>query len=260
MRRVRTSAQDSVLLTGATAGVGLELAREFARHGHPLIMVAPDAMELVNIAQRFHHEHGVMVLPIPADLQRPGTAADIFAQLQADDVNVGILVNHAAVSAHGRFDELPLEKEVEMLGLNIGAMVRLTKLLLPGMIARERGKVLNTAAAPAFTPAPLRAMSRAAATFVRSLSESLAMELADTGVTVTALCLGAAESDDEADPAAAPGARHHSLSGKGSQGAAQAAYEALMGGVRVVEPEVPKDSSRSPFRRASAEGVLGSGV
>jgi short-subunit dehydrogenase len=177
MRKDRDIFNDTVLITGATSGLGLELAREFARHRHPLILIAPGAMELVALAQHFHEKYAVQVLPLAEDLTQPEIPGRIFAQLQADGLPVGILVNHAGVGEPGRFDRTPLESDVETVRF-IEAGVRLTKLFLPAMISQRRGRILNTAVAASAEAGPLRAVGVGARAFMVAWSESLAASLA----------------------------------------------------------------------------------
>lgn len=186
---------ETALITGASSGIGLHLAREFAAHGHPLVLVAPIESELEEIASQLTTAHGVQVHVIAADLEQPEAAGRIFDYLRRGNVLVDILVNNAGLGFLGRAWEIPIEHDIAMLRLNIEAPVRLTKLFLPPMLQRGRGRILNTASIAGFEPGPLLAVYHATKAFILSWSEALAIELEDTPVTVTALCPGATDTD-----------------------------------------------------------------
>lgn len=183
------------LITGASSGIGMHLAHEFARHGHPLVIVAPVQSELEQVASDVGGEHNVEVRVIAADLERQDSAQRIFDELASAGVEVDILVNNAGHGFHGKWWELPLEKDLSMIQLNIEAVMRLTKLFLPPMLQRNRGRILNTASVAGFMPGPLQATYYATKAFVLSWSEALASELEETGISVTALCPGVTDTD-----------------------------------------------------------------
>jgi short-subunit dehydrogenase len=187
--------KETALVTGASSGIGLHLAHEFARHGHPLVIVAPVQSELETAAEEFRSEHGVEVRVIAKDLEQENSAQEICDELQAAGVEVDILVNNAGHGFHGKWWELSLEKDLSMIRLNIEAVMRMTKLFLPPMLQRNRGRVLNTASVAGFMPGPMLATYYATKAFVLSWSEALATELDDTPITVTALCPGVTDTD-----------------------------------------------------------------
>ena len=187
--------KETALVTGASSGIGLHLAHEFARHGHPLVIVAPVQSELESAAEEFRREHGVEVRVIAKDLEQENSAQEIFDELQAAGVEVDILVNNAGHGFHGKWWELSLEKDLSMIRLNIETVMRMTKLFLPPMLQRHRGRVLNTASVAGFMPGPMLATYYATKAFVLSWSEALATELDDTPITVTALCPGVTDTD-----------------------------------------------------------------
>lgn len=187
--------KETTLVTGASSGIGLHLAHEFARHGHPLVIVAPVQSELEAAAEEFRRDHGVEVRVIAKDLEQENSAQEIFDELQAAGVDVDILVNNAGHGFHGKWWELSLEKDLSMIRLNIEAVMRLTKLFLPPMLRRNRGRILNTASVAGFMPGPLQATYYATKAFVLSWSEALATELDDTPISVTALCPGVTDTD-----------------------------------------------------------------
>lgn len=186
---------ETTLITGASSGIGLELAREFARRGHPLILVAPVESELEDIAAQFEREYGVEVDYFAADLTEEGTIEDMVEQLESDGTEIEILVNNAGFGQKGKFWEVPLETLVSMMRLNAEAVMRLTHAFLPKFVARGHGRILNTASIAGFEAGPLMAVYHATKAFVLSLSEALSIELKDTGVSLTALCPGPVDTD-----------------------------------------------------------------
>lgn len=227
---------ETVLITGASSGIGLHLAREFARHGHPLVIVAPVAAELSNVALQLEREFGVTVQPVASDLTDENAAEDIFDEITQAGTEIDILVNNAGLGQRGKFWENPPERDIQMIRLNVEAVVRLTRIFLPPMLSRGRGRILNTASIAGFEPGPNMAVYHATKAFVLSLSESLATELQDTGITLTALCPGPTDTDffSKADLVDSPAFQKANV--MGPQPVAEAAYEALMNGERVIVP------------------------
>ena len=186
---------ETALITGASSGIGLHLANEFARHRHPLVITAPVESELRRAAEEFRSKHGVTARVIAKDLEQPNAAQEIFDELEDSGVEIDVLVNNAGHGFHGKWWELPIEKDLSMLRVNIEAVLRLTKLFLPSMLRRNRGRILNTASVAGFEPGPLLATYFASKAFVLSWSEALATELDDTPISVTALCPGVTDTD-----------------------------------------------------------------
>ena len=186
---------DTTLITGASSGIGLHLAHEFASHGHPLVLIAPVEEELNAIAVEIRARHRVGVKVIARDLEIADSAPLIFDELQRENVDIHILVNNAGHGFRGKWWEIPIEVDLSMIRLNIEAVLRLTKFFLQPMIQRNRGKILNTASIAGFEPGPLLAVYHATKAFVLSWSEALATELQDTSITVTALCPGPTDTD-----------------------------------------------------------------
>ncbi|MFT3781961.1 MAG: SDR family oxidoreductase [Nibricoccus sp.] len=231
-----SSSNDTALITGASSGIGRELAREFARNGHPVVITAPVQSEIDDLARELSADYGIPTTAIACDLCEPEASNHIFNKLSSTGTGVGILVNNAGRGQRGNFCEIPIERDIEMIRLNIEAVVRLTNLFLPPMLARGHGRILNTASIAGFEPGPLMAIYHATKAFVLSLSESLATELKDTGVTVTALCPGPVDTDffPKADMI------DTNVFQKGNvmapQEVAQAGYKAAMAGERVIVP------------------------
>lgn len=178
----------TVLITGASSGIGYELARVFAARGHDLIVTARREDRLTALAEGL--PRGCRVHVVPVDLAKAKGPAKLLEQLEASGRHVDVLVNNAGVAARGPFQDMAGKDVRHMLKLNVNALTELTHGLLPGMLARGRGRILNVASVASFHGVPGMALYSASKAFVLSLSESLAEDLRGTGVTVTALCPG----------------------------------------------------------------------
>jgi len=176
----------TALITGASSGIGADLARLFARDGYDLVLVARREEKLRELAK----ELGVTSTVIVADLARPDAAQEIANALVEKSINIDVLVNNAGLGLAGPFMANDFAKDLQMIQVNIVALTQLTKLLLPGMVSRRQGRILNVASTAAFQPGPLMAVYYATKAYVLSFSEAIAEELRGTGVTVTALCPG----------------------------------------------------------------------
>ena len=181
---------ETVLITGASSGIGLELARCFAADGSRLVLVSRKGPALENLASELRKTHKIQAQVIPADLALPDSPARLLAHLQSAGLKVDVLVNNAGFGAQGKFVELPLARQLEMLQLNMTSLTHLTGLLLPGMLERRRGGILNVASTAAFQPGPGMAVYYATKAYVLSFTEALAEELAGSGLTVTVSCPG----------------------------------------------------------------------
>ena len=181
--------RQTALITGASGGIGLELARLFAAGGYDLVLVARSADKLEELAGELR-KHGGAVRVLAKDLARPESPEEVFRALEAAGVAVDVLVHTAGFATYGPFVEIDLGRELEELQLNVVTLTHLTKKLLPGMLARRRGGVLNVASTAGFQPGPLMAVYYATKAYVISFSEALAEELSGTGVTVSVLCPG----------------------------------------------------------------------
>jgi uncharacterized protein len=179
-----------VLITGPTSGIGYELARCFARDGYSLALCSRDAARLQAVADELAHEFGVASRVYPGDLSLAGTPEQLFADLERDQITVNILVNNAGYTVFGEFVSTPLDDEQAMIATNITALTTLTKLYLRQAPAHGERRILQLASTAAFQPGPLMAVYYATKAYVLSFSEALAVELADRGITVTALCPG----------------------------------------------------------------------
>lgn len=184
----------TALITGASGGIGFELARCFARGGYRLVLVARDAKRLDDQALKLGMESQVPITAIAKDLARPGAAQQLVEECEAQDLAITVLVNNAGFATYGPFAEADLAKELEMIQLNVAALTALTSLVLPGMRERRHGRILNVASTAAFQPGPLMAVYYASKAYVLHFSEALANELAGSGITVTCLCPGPTET------------------------------------------------------------------
>jgi short-subunit dehydrogenase len=181
---------ETVLITGASSGIGLELARCFAEDKCRLVLVARNTEALQSLADELRRAHGIQTMVLTADLSQPETPARMFNELQQAGVMVDVLVNNAGFGAHGAFAGLPLRLQLEMIQVNVAALTELTGLFLPGMIERKRGGMLNVGSVAGFVSGPGMAVYFATKAYVLSFTEALAEELAGTGLTVTGLCPG----------------------------------------------------------------------
>ncbi len=223
----------TVLVTGASKGIGMELARQFARHGYSVILTATSEEQLGETASKMQAEFNIPVRFVAADLLDPETPGKLHEALEADGTGIDILVNNAGLGHHGWFAEQPVGFAVEMIRVNIEALVRMTKMFLPAMVARGSGRILNTASIAGFMPAPQMAVYHATKAFVLSFTEALAEELKDSGVTVTALCPGATDTDFFKTADAVDTTAFQKTEVMSPQEVAKGGYEALMSGDRV---------------------------
>ena len=230
-----------VLITGASAGIGAELAREFARHGHPLTLVARRKEALAALAAELARDHGVDVKVIAQDLAKPGGPAAVVKAAQAGGETIGILVNNAGISETGPFVDAPTERLLALIDLNVRALTEMTHRLLPGMVERGAGRVLNVASMAAFQPLPTMGVYAASKVFVLSFTEALSEELHGSGVSATALCPGFTQTDmmDEIQAGSAVARKMPQQMLSKPADVAALGYRALMSGQTVAVPGLP---------------------
>jgi short-subunit dehydrogenase len=235
----KRSAPRTALVTGASSGIGFELAKFAAADGCNVVLVARSRDKLEDLAKELRAAHGVEARVLAEDLAVPGAPTEICDELARDGVSVDILVNNAGYATWGPFVALGLEGELAMLAVNVVALTHLTKLFAPPMVHRGSGRILNVASTAAFQPGPLMAVYYASKAYVLSFSEALAAELAGTGVTVTALCPGPTRSGFQAR-AGIRGARLFSgmVAMHDSAAVARAGWRAMQRRRRVVVPGV----------------------
>jgi len=180
----------TTLITGASGGIGYELAKLFARDHHNLILVARSADKLAQVAIELQ-SHGITVKTIALDLAQPPAPKFLFDQLQREGISVDILINNAGFGAYGQFAQMSEQEIQGQIDLNITALTQLTRLFLPPMLVRHSGRIMNVASTAGFQPGPLLAVYYATKAYVISFSEAIANELRNSGVTVTCFCPGA---------------------------------------------------------------------
>jgi len=186
---MNSSNRPVALVTGASSGIGAELARELAKRGHDLVLSARRVAPMEALAEELKGL-GAAAMVIAADLAVPGAAAALAAELGARGIAVEVLVNNAGLGAFGAFERVAPERVADMLQVNIAALTELTQAVLPAMRARRRGRIMLVASTASFLPCPNMAVYGATKAYVRSLGEALAEELRGSGVTINVLCPG----------------------------------------------------------------------
>ena len=180
------------LITGASAGIGATFAQELARQGYHLVLVARSRDKLQQLADQLHHLHNITVDVIPQDLTSPNAGASVFAAVQQQGIHVDLLVNNAGMGDYGDFAESDRDFQLQMIQLNIAALVDLTHHFLPPMRQRRAGSIINLASVAAFQPMPYFSIYAASKAFILSFSEALRAENQPYNVQVVAVCPGPA--------------------------------------------------------------------
>ena len=225
----------TALITGASAGLGRELAQLFAADKYDVVLVARRRDQLEELAMRLAAEHGVIASVIPADLADPASPVHLFEEVQRRNLAIEFLVNNAGFGTNGRFVERDLGRELAMVQVNVASLVHLTGLLLPAMVARGSGRILNMGSTAGFQPGPLMATYYATKAFVNSWTEALYHELRGTGVTATVVCPGA--TDTEFGAVSGNGvSRLFQMGAMPAAPVARFAYQAMMAGKAVAIP------------------------
>jgi short-subunit dehydrogenase len=185
----------SVFITGASSGIGLELARLFARDGYQLFITARKSDRFDAAVAELRRQAKAGAEPLPDDLADPAAPVRLAKQLQDRGIVPDVLVNNAGFGTHGPFVDSDESSQMQMLQVNVVALTHLTRLLLPGMVARGSGRILNVASTAAFQPGPYMAVYYASKAYVTSFSQALGYELRKSRITVTALCPGPTTTD-----------------------------------------------------------------
>ena len=183
------------LITGASSGIGYELAKVLAKDGKNLVIVARSQDKLEELKTEIENKYGTSVRVLPKDLSNPNAPQEIFSELEKDGVNVDVLVNNAGYGVYGMFSETDLREELAMIQVNATSLIHLTKLFLKQMLENKSGWILNVASLCSFLSSPLESVYCASKSLVLHFSEALANELQGTGVTVTCLCPGLAKTE-----------------------------------------------------------------
>jgi short-subunit dehydrogenase len=224
-----------VLVTGASSGIGADLARVFAREGHDLVLVARSRERLDDLARELGAAHGAKVHVVATDLSVPGAAGEVRERVAREGIDVDVLVNDAGFGMRGPFVELDAARQLEMIQVNLVALTELTRLFVPDMVRRGKGRILNVASTAAFQPGPLMAVYCATKAYVLSFTEALAEELRGSGVTVTCVAPGATETGF-GDVAGVSATRLFRAGAMRSRAVAEAAYAAASKGVALAVP------------------------
>ncbi len=194
-----TAEREAALVTGASSGIGLELARIFARHGNHLVVVARRAEKLEALKEELESDFGIEVKVLVKDLSRPDAPREIYDELQENGIRVGVLVNNAGMSVVDSFQAADTSDIMSMVQVNVVALTEMTKLFVGPMVERGRGRILNVASVVSYYPTPRFATYGASKAFILSLTEALSEDLKGTGVTATVLCPGYTKTEMIAD-------------------------------------------------------------
>ncbi|MDB4911918.1 MAG: family NAD(P)-dependent oxidoreductase [Gemmatimonadetes bacterium] len=223
------------LVTGASSGIGADLARELARHGHDVVLTARRAPELEALAVELR-ALGAVATVMPKDISVPGAARELAREIDLRGLRIDVLINNAGFGDVGPFVREDPDRIDAMLQVNVAAPTALTRAILPGMIARRRGRVMLVSSTAAFQPGPNMATYCATKAYVLSLGEALARELRGTGVTLTTLCPGATHTGFAAESGAEslPLFSSRLVPKMSSANVARAGYDAMMRGKPVL--------------------------
>jgi short-subunit dehydrogenase len=188
------SPEKYAILTGASCGIGYEMAKILAKDGKNIVVVARSRDQLEDLKRDIENKHGTKVKVLAKDLSDPKAPPEIFSELEKERISVDVLVNNAGFGVYGMFQETDLREELDMIQVNAASLIHLTKLFLKGMGEDKSGYILNAASLCAFLPTPMEAVYCSTKAFVLHFSEALANELKGTGVSVTCLCVGLART------------------------------------------------------------------
>ncbi len=227
----------TALITGASSGIGRELAIVFAQNGWDVVLVARSADKLQELAEELVRKHQISAETIALDLVDPAAPQKLLRETAARSLKIDALVNNAGIGSFGFFADIDPENDARLLELNVTALTKLTKLFLRPMIVRKKGYILNVASTAAFQPGPLMAVYYASKAYVLSFSEALSNELEGSGVSVTALCPGAVRTGFQ-DAANMTGSKLFKRVTLEASRVAREGYQAMMRGKRVVVPGV----------------------
>ena len=225
----------TALITGASSGIGLELARLFAADHYRLVLVARNRAALQQLGEQLQRQHGIEVRIAPKDLAHPASPVELYQELQETGVPIDVLVNNAGFGGSGPFLETDWRHEAEMIQVNIVALTQLSKLFLP-QIRERRGKLLNVGSVAAFLPGPYTAIYYASKAYVLHFTEALAEELSGTGVTVTCLSPGPVETGFQKRAHTGGASRANGPLYLDVQDVARAGYDGMNAGKRIVIP------------------------
>jgi uncharacterized protein len=224
------------LITGASGGIGEDLARTIAGGGRDVVLLARSAAKLQILADELSRAHKINATVLVADLSAPGAADEVARSLAERRMAIDILVNNAAFGSLGEFARENPQEQLRMLQVNVVALTMLTRFLLPGMLERRRGRIMNVASTAAFLSGPLMAVYYATKAYVLSLSLALTEETAGTGVTVTCLCPGPTRTGFQERAQMNQSRLFRVTNVMSSADVARAGYEGMMSGRTLVIP------------------------
>lgn len=185
----------TVLITGASSGIGYELSKIFSRNGYNLVLVSRNRQKLEVIAKEMEKQHDIQAKVIQKDLSKSSASQELYNDIVADGIDIDVLVNNAGFGINGKFTEFSTEKHMELIQLNITSLTMLCNLFGTDMVKRRSGKILNVASTAAFQAGPLMSTYYASKAYVLLLSEGLNNELAQDGVHVSVLCPGPTDTE-----------------------------------------------------------------
>ena len=180
----------TVLITGASVGIGYELSKIFARNGYNLVLVSRTKQKLESISKELENEHGIQAKVIPKDLSKSTAPQELYDEIVADGIEISVLVNNAGFGLNGKFVDITADKQMELIQLNITSLTMLCKLFGTDMVKRRSGRILNDASTAAFQAGPLMSTYYASKAYVLLFSEGINNEFAKDGVDVSVLCPG----------------------------------------------------------------------
>lgn len=232
-----TVSRPVALITGGSKGIGLELAKQFAEYSHDLVLVARDRQDLNLAKNTLEADYSCQVICFSYDLTLEEAGEDLYQQLEARNIQIDVLVNNAGLGDYGVFSDADLDRQLQMLKINILTLTSLTRLFLPLMLKKGRGRILNVASLVAyFSGGPQWTSYVASKHYVLAFTRGLAKELANTGVSVTAVCPGATATDFVSRAGIADSRLYRWLPKTSSTWVAKAGYRATMAGRTSVVP------------------------
>ena len=221
------------IITGASSGIGRALAFEFAAGGFNLLLVARNKTALDEVAGLCHDKYGVATEVIPSDLACENSVEELVNVLVSQPRDYEVLVNNAGFGIHGEFASTDIEQNLQLLNVQLTAALRLTKAVLPAMVARHKGRILNVASVYSFSPVPFQSVYAACKAFLLSFSTAIQNELEGTGVTVTVFCPGVTQTEFRSRAGIG---QKRKASGMTAEAAAHIAYDATIRGKHIVVP------------------------
>lgn len=185
----------TVLITGASSGLGMEMAKLFAKDSYDLVLVARRKIQLLELSSELTKNHPISVTIITKDLSQITSPDEIFEELKEKSIHIDILVNNAGTQIYGEFQKTDLQKELQLMQVNMISLTHLTKLAIAEMLKQGSGKILNIGSTGSFAPSPLNAIYCATKSYVLNFSEGISKDLEGTGISVTTLCPGATQTE-----------------------------------------------------------------